>query len=74
MKKVYVCDAPFNKKDIDNLSDEKMEELKTEILYFLMDELSKSCPRWGYYEWVMYFVDKASPYEMIEAWNEFNKE
>lgn len=73
MGKVYVCDAPFKKGEIDNLSDEGMEELKEEIETYLIYELLKSCPKWTVYEWLMYFIKNASPFEMVKAWNEFNK-
>jgi hypothetical protein len=73
MRKVYVCDAPFNKKEIDNLSDEQMDDLKEEIENHLIGQLMKGRPKWTPYEWLVYFMKKAFPFEMVQAWNEFNK-
>ena len=73
MDRVYVCDAPFNMQEVAQLTEAELNKLKSEIEHFIVHEFTRSCPKWTAYEWVRYFVDKASPIEMIKAWNEFNK-
>ena len=71
--RVYVCNAPFIMEEVAELTEAQLDKLKSEIEHFVEHEFSRSCPEWAAYEWVRYFMNKASPMEMIEAWNEFNK-
>ena len=73
MEKVYVCDAPFNMDAVGKLTKAELDELKTEIVHYLVHELAKGCPKWTACEWLMYIIEDMSSIKIIETWNEFNR-